>query len=243
MPPTPGRRADAEIQRRADSEIERRADAEIQRPYGRPYAAALPVPRLHGLVLASVGARFLARMVDIAAVSGLVVIANAWLAYQWWQAFLPVLRAAVYYQYNGGAEPQAPASVYWLLVAMCVVATAVWFAYEVPGSANTGQTLGKRLLGIKVMRIESDESLGFARSLRRWGRLGLPTLLWSCYGAGLILQIVDCFFVVIDRPLHQALHDKAAATVVVRVPRPTPSEKSPPENSSSPTGGRHADPR
>ena len=90
-----------------------------------------------------------------------------------------------------------------------------------PASANSGQTLGKRLLGIKVVRLESEERLGFGRSLRRWSRLGLPTLLWPLLRRrACSCRLIDCLFVVIDRPLHQALHDKAAATVVVQVPAP-----------------------
>jgi uncharacterized RDD family membrane protein YckC len=128
-----------------------------------------------------------------------------------------------------------PQSVGTLVLMMIVVTTAVWFAYEVPSSANSGQTLGKRLMRIKVVRLEADERLGFGRAMRRWSRLGLPTLLWVCYGIGFILQLLDCLFVAIDRPLYQALHDKAAATVVVQVPRPLTTEKA--------TGGRHADAR
>jgi uncharacterized RDD family membrane protein YckC len=173
-----------------------------------------------GFVLASGGARFAARMVDVAAVLMLCAVANAVFAYRFWQILYP------YYQQvlaldpaSGEPMPQAPESASYLILAILAITTAVWFAYEVPSSANTGQTLGKRLVGIKVMRMESDERLGFGRSLRRWTRLGLPTLFWSCCGIGLILQFVDCLFIVLDRPLHQALHDKAAATVVVRVPR------------------------
>jgi uncharacterized RDD family membrane protein YckC len=72
-----------------------------------------------------------------------------------------------------------------------------------------------------VVRLESGDRLGFGRSFRRWSRLGLPTLLWYCCGVGLLLQLIDCLFAAIDRPLHQALHDKTAATVVVQVPRPS----------------------
>jgi uncharacterized RDD family membrane protein YckC len=95
------------------------------------------------------------------------------------------------------------------------VGLALWFAYEVPAVASTGQTLGKRMLGIKVMRLESPDPLGFGRSMRRWNRMGLPTVLWPCCGVGFVLQAVDSLFVAIDRPLHQAIHDKAALTVVV----------------------------
>ena len=41
------------------------------------------------------------------------------------------------------------------------VACALWFAYEVPAVANTGQTLGKRMLGIQVVGVEGAARLGF----------------------------------------------------------------------------------
>lgn len=179
-------------------------------------------------------------MVDILAVLVLCVIANWWFAYQFWQGFRPYWTEAWRRALLGDSStenlPAVPESATTLLLIMCFVATAVWFAYEVPDSANSGQTLGKRLLGIKVVRLETADRLGFGRALRRWSRLGLPTLLWYCC-VGFALQLIDCFFVVIDRPLHQALHDKAAGTVVVQVPRPdrpaTPSSQ----------GDRRVDPR
>ena len=209
--------------------------------YPYPYPRTGPAPRPHGLVLAGVGTRFAARLVDVVAVLLLCAVANGWFAYRWWQSFLPFLREVRDYQLNGGPVPQSSA-VNNLLLMMCLVATAVWFAYEVPGSANSGQTLGKRLLGIKVVRLESDERLGFGRAFRRWGRLGLPTLLWSCCGIGFVLQFLDCIFVAIDRPMHQALHDKAAATVVVQVARSRPTDPAHLSQSAR-GGGSHADPR
>jgi uncharacterized RDD family membrane protein YckC len=82
--------------------------------------------------------------------------------------------------------------------------------------ANTGQTFGKRVLGIRVVRVEEPGPIGFARSLRRWNTIGLPTLLWPCCGIGFVLQFVDSVYLLADRPLLQALHDKSARTVVVR---------------------------
>lgn len=203
------------------------------RGYPRAITAVAEV-RPHGLALASVGARLVARLVDTAAVFALCVVANAWFAIELWRRTKPVLAEALQRRDEAGAasvgSPTLPESAYTLLFLIFVATTAVWFAYEVPASANSGQTLGKRLLGIKVVRLDTPEQLGLRRSFRRWGRLGLPTVLWYCCGVGFLLQVVDCLFVVIDRPLHQALHDKAAATVVVQVPRP---------QRSAPTSHRH----
>ena len=201
-------------------------------------------PRPHGLMLAGAGSRLVARLVDVMAVLVLAAIANFWFAMQFWQVMQPYLNAALAVAERGEtsleAQPVPPDSATLLVVLMTVVLTAVWFAYEVPASANSGQTLGKRLLGIKVVRLESEERLGFGRAFRRWGRLGLPTLLWYCCGVGFLLQVIDCLFVAIDRPLRQALHDKAANTVVVRVPRrSTPTD--PAQLVDATPGGRRAD--
>ena len=203
-------------------------------------------------MLAGAGSRLVARLVDILAVFLLSVIANAWFAVEFWRDFQPFF--ADYLRWTEGSSnpfafegaPTPPESISTLLLLMCVVITAVWFAYEVPASANSGQTLGKRLVGIKVVRVDSEGRLGYGRSLRRWSRLGLPTLLWPlCCGLTALLQVVDCLFVVIDRPLHQALHDKGARTVVVQLPRPGRPETEPTSATpyESAAGGRHVDPR
>jgi uncharacterized RDD family membrane protein YckC len=192
--------------------------------YGFPAQFAAAAPRPHGLALATLGSRFAARIVDVLAVAVLCAIANAWFAVQFWHNFSPFSTEFARRVMNGDNStegmPVIPESTGTLLIMMCVATTLVWFAYEVPGTANTGQTLGKRLMHIKVVRMESGEPLGFGRAFRRWSRLGLPTLLWYCCFIGLLLQFIDCLFATIDRPLHQALHDKSAGTVVVAVPGP-----------------------
>jgi uncharacterized RDD family membrane protein YckC len=166
--------------------------------------------------------RIAARIIDILAVLVLAAAANAVFAYRWWHLFYAYYQQVSALSLQGSQNvPTAPDEFYNLTLIILVVLTAVWFAYEVPSSANNGQTLGKRLVGIRVMRLESEERLGFGRAFRRWSRLGLPTLLWWCCGVGVVIQLLDCFSVAIDRPLHQALHDKAAATVVVLTKRPT----------------------
>jgi uncharacterized RDD family membrane protein YckC len=113
-----------------------------------------------------------------------------------------------------------------LQVVILILIAALWFAYEVPAIAGTGQTLGKRLLKIKVMRLESEEPIGFGRAIRRWNPLGLSVLLWTC-GVGFLLQFLDSLSPVIDWPLHRAFHDRSAGTVVVRdvqPPSPSPSQ-------------------
>jgi uncharacterized RDD family membrane protein YckC len=173
-----------------------------------------------GFVLATPGARFAARILDILAVLVLAAAANFVFALRWWHSFEPwANQVSSITNPNSSNVPPLPDDVRNLTLIIIAVITAVWFAYEVPSSANNGQTLGKRLVGIKVMRLESADRLGFGRSWRRWSRLGLPTLLWLCCGLGFVIQLMDCLSVAVDQPLHQAIHDKVAQTVVVRAGR------------------------
>jgi uncharacterized RDD family membrane protein YckC len=195
-------------------------------PYPPPHAYRQPPPpppRPHGLRIASLGPRVVARLIDIGMVLLLNVLVNGWFIYRWYQEYEPVIQ-----EWNRRIEarepllqnlPQPGGQADALQVAIFIIGVALWFAYEVPGTANTGQTLGKRIMRIKVMRMESTERMGFGRSLRRWNLMGLPTFLWSCFCIGFVLQLVDCVFPFFDRPLHQALHDKSAQTVVVEVPQ------------------------
>ena len=201
---------------------------------GVPYPAAVPPAQMIGVPLASPGARLLARLIDITAVLVLNIIVNGWFAWRYWQEIEPVYRE-VDRRMTAGQPlsdvmtdlPQPGPQASTLQLVVLFIACALWFAYEVPAVANTGQTLGKRVLGIKVMGMEGAARLGFGRSLRRWNILGFPTLLWACC-IGFVWQLVDCAYLLFDRPLQQAFHDKAARTVVVKVPHlPGPSASTP----------------
>lgn len=68
-----------------------------------------------------------------------------------------------------------------------------------------GQTPGKMLLGLKIIRT-SGEEVGYARALVRWLGQCLSALLFG-------------FFMVAFSRRKQGLHDKLAGTYVVRLPR------------------------
>lgn len=154
------------------------------------------------------------------------VAVNGWFVYQFWLEVSPTVREAWRRSLAGESMSDLPTTgdAGNLQLVILVLAAALWFAYEVPAIANTGQTPGKRLLRIRVVRLETAEPLGFGRSFRRWNTMGLPTLLWWCFGIGFLLQLVDVLFAVFDRPLQQALHDKSALTAVVSVAAPAAKE-------------------
>lgn len=211
-------------------------------PPGSPYQAyryplPLPPPRPHGLVLATPGARLVARLIDIIALALLNLLVNGWFIWQLYVEVAPSLPDwAAYLSMQTREVPQDSPRAGWLRIVIILITAALWLAYEVPAVANTGQTFGKRVLGIQVVRVEAPGPVGFARSLRRWNTLGLPTLLWTCCGIGFVLQFVDAVYLLADRPLQQALHDKSARTVVVRV------ASAPPAPAGTPAGQAHTRP-
>lgn len=199
---------------------------------GAPYPTwpgQQPEPRPHGLPLAGLGARLVARLIDIAVVLALNVVVNFWFVWQYIQQMSPPIaeawRRVVDQDTTTEQLPAAGDQAGGLQIAILLIATALWMAYEVPSMANRGQTFGKRVMGLQVLPVSAVAPLGFGRALRRWNTLGLPTLLWFCC-VGFLLQLIDSLSPLFDRPLRQALHDKRAQTVVVQLPRtPVPNDR------------------
>ena len=190
---------------------------------------SLPYPvqaRPHGFALAGLGPRFMARILDIIAVLLLNVVVNGYFAYQFALELRPLWRAAMTNPL--GQQPQASPRAASLMWTMLIVATLLWLLYEAPATAAYGQTLGKRIMHIKVVRVESTEPLGFARAFRRWAPLGLWTPFWGCC-IGALFQLVDSASPLFDQQLRQAFHDKSARTVVVALP---PNDRQPVGTSS-----------
>jgi uncharacterized RDD family membrane protein YckC len=78
--------------------------------------------------------------------------------------------------------------------------------YEVLPTAKWGRTLGKKLLGLKVLDIESQGGPGFRAALRRW----LTHTVLDALAIGFV-GLAWCLF---DRPWRQCWHDKVARTFV-----------------------------
>ncbi|WP_433054939.1 RDD family protein [Dactylosporangium sp. CS-033363] len=202
-----------------------------------PPQAGFPLPaqviRPHGYALAPLGKRFLARLVDILAVGVIIAVATGYLIYQYVREVGPVMAEIYRRQTNGESIGDLTTSdrAQYLQIVILILIAAIWFAYEVPSNAGSGQTLGKRLLKIKVVGLDADKPLGFGRSIRRWNPLGLWVLLWTC-GIGFLLQFIDALSPVVDWPLHRAIHDRAAGTVVVMAERDP--NYTPPESANDP---------
>ncbi|HEY1487421.1 MAG TPA: RDD family protein [Micromonosporaceae bacterium] len=192
-------------------------------PPGIPYAygpyvlAPLPAPQPHGFDLAPLGRRFWARMIDIGLVLLINVVLNGYLIYQFVRQVGPYLRAVNAATNSGGANPSS-GDLQSLFYAIIFLALVIWAVYEVPSTGSTGQTVGKRLMHLRVLPLEGDHQLGGRRAFRRFLPMGLPMLAWAC-GLGFVIQVADSLFTTFNKPLKLALHDMYAATVVVSVPR------------------------
>jgi len=191
--------------------------------------------RPHGFALAGLGPRLVARLLDIFAVLLLNIVVNGYFGYQWWKEFKPLYRSMMDTMANGGSAFDTPASprMDGLLWVMLIVATLLWLLYEAPAIAGSGQTLGKRIMRIKVVALENTEPLGFGRAFGRWARLGLWTPAWGCAGIGLVFQFINSLSPVFDPQLRQAYHDKSARTVVIALP---PHHQQPVDASTTSSG-------
>jgi uncharacterized RDD family membrane protein YckC len=201
---------------------------------GYPYMM-LPAPRPHGMALAPLGRRFWARLIDIGIVAVLSAVLTSYLAYQWWQEtsgyWRQMWQAAEATSQGAKVSSVAPTMSSrgtWLSLAIILLIMGIWLAYEVPNIASSGQTLGKRLMRIKVVGLDATTPIGIRRAMRRWVPLGIPMIVWTCGPLGILvggfLQLIDCVSPAINRPLQLARHDRSAFTVVVQVGTGPPTD-------------------
>jgi uncharacterized RDD family membrane protein YckC len=100
------------------------------------------------------------------------------------------------------------------LFSVGLVTQAISAVYEISLVALRGQTVGKMALGIKVVPVEGSGSVGWGRSAIRWL---VPNAVGRLPGVGSLLELVVWLWMLWD-PMRQGLHDKAARTVVIRLP-------------------------
>lgn len=95
--------------------------------------------------------------------------------------------------------------------AQSLIAAVLYIAYDTVLISRTGQTLGKKWLGMRVANLDNGSTPSVQTALVRALVLWIPfafccACIWTAICGGW------SFF---DRPYKQGLHDKAAKTVVV----------------------------
>ena len=123
-----------------------------------------------------------------------------------------------------------------LVVAMVVVdpgprrylLPAIAALYSIGAVTLAGATIGKRLLGLRVVRLASGDLPGLGAAAVRWLVPAAPGLLalgarevqgLPSGGGSAVTTLagVVVYLGVLVPPLHRGLHDRAAGTVVTRV--------------------------
>ncbi|MDX3576138.1 MULTISPECIES: RDD family protein [unclassified Streptomyces] len=159
---------------------------------GDPYGG-YPADPLAGMPpLADSGRRTLARIIDMI----LVFVVVSLLAWAFGVAQYTVDADRIEFGKTFGRE---------------LVAAILYVAYDTILIARTGQTLGKRWLGMRVANLDNGSTPSAQTSLVRALVLWVPfafccACLWTAVCGG---------WSYFDKPYKQGLHDKAAKTVVV----------------------------
>ena len=190
-----------------------------QQPYAQQPYAQQPASGMspQGLPLASAGRRLAARLIDAAVTLPLTllpVLALLWgpVASLWRDVSRLDERLdpdADTDAYAAALEDLLDAAMPGIIAAFLgamVLAYALTLAYEGLLTARGG-TLGKRWLGIRVVRLSDGRPPSTGASL---GRAALAMVLSGTY--------VDQLWLLWDRPWRQCLHDKPVSTVVVADP-------------------------
>ncbi|MFI7017446.1 RDD family protein [Streptomyces sp. NPDC050164] len=161
---------------------------------GGPYGGgSYPTDPLAGMPpLADSGKRTLARIIDMILV-GVVVWLLTW--------------GFDVNEYDVDSDRIEVGRSFW----QSAVAAILYIAYDTLLTARTGQTLGKKLLHMRVANLDNGATPSVQNALMRAAVLWLPfafccACVWTAISGGW------SFF---DRPYKQGLHDKAAKTVVV----------------------------
>lgn len=92
-----------------------------------------------------------------------------------------------------------------------LVVAILFGAYEVMMISNSGQTIGKKALGIKVVDEDSGQIPDLQAAGMRWG---VPQILSLIPFVGWIIGLV-IYLSLLWRPKRQGFHDTAAHTIVI----------------------------
>jgi uncharacterized RDD family membrane protein YckC len=166
-------------------------------PYAPPQAVVTDVVRAAGIVPADRGTRLGAAFLDGAIIAAMVA--------------LPAVIALLVTGVASGGRDAATEWVILVSLMPTLIGMVVWAWLTVKFVRGNGQTIAKKILGIKVVRRDgSPASLGrifWLRNIVNSLASAIP-LLGAFYG------LIDVAFIFGES--RQCLHDKIADTIVVR---------------------------
>jgi uncharacterized RDD family membrane protein YckC len=168
-----------------------------------------PESQVRVVELASAGSRILARIIDLAiaaVLSAPVTVTLMLLAHRHDHAYVDRLREQATTTYRTlGLD--ALGIALWVAALLVVLATAIVFeGYRLP---RTGQTIGRRLVGVQVITVGTAENpsggAAFSRALLFWLLAVIPVLDVAALGG-----------VLWGRPYRQGLHEKLSGSLSIK---------------------------
>jgi uncharacterized RDD family membrane protein YckC len=173
-------------------------------PGPQPYPSAPPLAEPYGgsgppgitAELAGRWSRLLAAIID-----GIIYSVVSW------AIAAPLVGASAMYDQNSGMGHRLGANGITAIVAV------IYFTFQ---HGKWGQSIGKRALGIRVVRSADGGPIGYGTAFWRVAFTYLISLVTCGLGA-----LIDDLWILWD-PNKQALHDKVAKTYVVKADAPDP---------------------
>jgi uncharacterized RDD family membrane protein YckC len=163
------------------------------------YASQRPTAP-NGQELADVWMRLLARLIDGLIVGGLVSV-----------VVVPLVIVVLVVTVNSGDGPTALMVLLLTELVAFLLTLVAQYVYDVEFAKRAGQTVGKRVLKLRIVPLDPNQPLDRGVLARRW-LVSSPGGLVPGLG---LLNVLWCLW---DQPYRQCLHDKFAKTVVVKVP-------------------------
>jgi uncharacterized RDD family membrane protein YckC len=110
--------------------------------------------------------------------------------------------------------------IFGVIVVAALLNGLLSYLYDVVYMRRTGQTVGKRIMKLRVVRVEDGGPITARHARRRWlaqdgvALLALIPFVGSLVG---IYNWMDALWLLWDKPHRQCLHDKYGQTAVVKL--------------------------
>jgi uncharacterized RDD family membrane protein YckC len=176
--------------------------------YGVPQPGAPAFPQWqplapNGARLADFGQRLGAYVIDV------LIVSAAWIPI----VVIATVSSIVFLDQRAASDAAFALGLFGLWGFGLLVLFAAYYVYLVEMMFRTGQTIGKRIMNIRIVPVDPGATLTRAMAARRW-LVEIPGgLLLSCVA----FAYIDGLWQLWDKPYRQCLHDKFAQTAVVRV--------------------------
>lgn len=182
--------------------------------YGAPGYPPLPAPLSPaGQPLATFLDRFLAHLIDSVVLMGVAMV----LMVPAMIIFFTAIAPDMFVVNPDGTVPEPDFMSFFLPLlllefALIVVMLILTYIYYVEMMFRSGQTLGKKVMKLRVVPLAPDAALDRASAAKRF----LVQYVAATFVPG--FSYLDGLWQLWDKPYQQCLHDKFARTVVVKVP-------------------------